>query len=297
MAQRKKLKKAAQRAIPGSPLLKGGEEQFFGRAYQHLCALPVTGERNVKRDRAVCAYLLLLFHKRYREGDIGQGYVLLAWPAEIWPFPPGDDGATGGSRPKDQNMRKVRETWEDRIKELGSFTELLTVARSSSNQVNNADKPLEPLDLQAEGSWPQAAWRLLEAGQDDVREWFAAKTSGNTPQTHGPPHGLSKIREVSHDVFQNSLFHFSQYNRGDKRFCYINTAVKTGSKRGAAEPSATAGEGVPASPSDPPQLQLFPSAEAAYAHLLSLVEKQRKHLGQGDVWPDKGNFDSIRLSS
>ena len=177
MAQRKKRKKAAQRAI--SPLSKEGAEQFFGRAYQHLCAPPAADERNVKLDRAVCAYLLLLFHKRYREGGVGQENVLLEWPAEIWPFPLGDDGATSASRPKDQNMGKARETWEDRIKKLGSFTELLTVGRSSSVPVAEADEPPEPLDLRAEGSWAQAAWRLLEAGQHDVREWFAAKKSGN----------------------------------------------------------------------------------------------------------------------
>ena len=172
------------------------------------------------------------------------------------------------------------ETWEDRIKKLGSFTELLTVGRSSSVPVAEADEPPEPLDLRAEGSWAQAAWRLLEAGQHDVREWFAAKQSD---------HALTKIRDLSRDLFQNSLFRFSQCTRGDRLFFFINPDVKTGSKRGAAEPSASAGEGALAPASDP-CLQLFPSAKAAYDHLLSVVEEQRKRLGQGDVWPKKATL-------
>ena len=88
MAQRRKRKKAARRAIRGSPLLKGHEEQIFGRAYQHLCALPASGERNVRRDRAVCAYLLLLFHKRYREEGIGQRVYCWSGPQRYGPSRP-----------------------------------------------------------------------------------------------------------------------------------------------------------------------------------------------------------------
>ena len=43
-------------------------------------------------------------------------------------------------------------------------------------------------------------------------------------------------------------------------------------------------------PASDPRLQLFPSAKAAYDHLLSVVEEQRKRLGQGDVWPKKATL-------
>ena len=123
---------------------------------------------------------------------------MLEWPAEIWPLTPGDKRRS--SQRRDAAVEAIAlETWDDQLKELKSFADLLTAGRSSEDEFAGADEGTESVVRQPAESDPQAAWLLLAERQVQVRDWFVRKTKNITTKTKRKTHTLC-VGEITYGI-------------------------------------------------------------------------------------------------